>query len=185
MEAHETTDTTATSPGTLVDTLGYRYRKPNLAQRAMQHVAASRPGAWVFKRTLHPIDKLLFKVTGGRITVPGLVAGLPVIMVTTTGAKSGKARTMPLLGIPMDGDIAIIGSNFGQKGTPGWVYNLRADPTAVIGYRGTTTDVSARLGTDAEADAAFAEAATVYPGYAKYRQRAHHRTIQVYVLTCA
>lgn len=165
-----------------VAALGYRYKKANVVQRAMQHVAASRPGAWVFKRTLHPIDKLLFTTTGGRITVPGLVAGLPVIMVTTTGAKSGKPRTMPLLGIPMDGDVAIIGSNFGQQGTPGWVYNLEADPTATISYRGGTVEVSARLASDAQADAAFCEAAKVYPGYGKYRQRAGHRTIRVFML---
>lgn len=167
---------------TAIEALGYRYRDPNVIQRAMQHVAASRPGAWVFKRTLHPIDKLLFKATGGRVTVPSLVAGLPVIMVTTTGAKSGKQRTMPLLGIPMDGDMAIIGSNFGQKGTPGWVYNLEADPSATIGYRGESVDVTARLADDAQADAAFAEAAKVYPGYGKYRERASHRTIRVFVL---
>jgi len=61
-----------TGTTTVIDALGYCYREPNVMQRATQHVAASRPGAWVFKRTLHPIDKLLFKITGGRVTVPGL-----------------------------------------------------------------------------------------------------------------
>ncbi len=167
---------------TTISALGYRYRRPNVLQRAMQQIGASRPGAWLFKRMLHPIDKVLFKLTNGRMTVPGLLAGLPVIMVTTTGAKSGKPRTMPLLGIPMDGDVAIIGSNFGQSGTPGWVYNLEADPSATISYRGATVDVSAHLASEPQADAAFAEAAKVYPGYGKYRQRASHRTIRVFML---
>lgn len=117
------------------------------------------------------------------MTVPGLVAGLPVIMLTTTGAKSGRSRTMPLLGIPVDGDIAVIGSNFGQKRTPGWVHNLEADPTAVVAYRGVDVQVSGRLASDAEADEAFGAAATVYPGYGKYRLRASHRTIRVFVLS--
>ena len=177
------TDHTTNPPATTMGALGYRYPKVNVLRKGMQHVAASRPGAWLFKRTLHPIDKVLFKLTGGRITVPGLVAGLPVIMVTTKGAKSGKQRTMPLLGIPMDGDVAIIGSNFGQKGTPGWVYNLEADPAATIGYRGTTVEVAARSADEAEVDAAFAEAAKVYPGYAKYRDRAGERRIRVFVLS--
>ncbi|MGI9624154.1 MAG: nitroreductase family deazaflavin-dependent oxidoreductase, partial [Acidimicrobiales bacterium] len=62
-------------------------------------------------------------MTGGKTTVPGLLAGLRVVMLTTTGAKSGEPRTMPLVGIPSDGDLAVIGSNFGQGPTPGWVYN--------------------------------------------------------------
>lgn len=172
-----------TPAGTTVEALGYRSKQPNLVQRAMQQVAASGPGAWVFKRTLHPVDKVMFKATGGRVTVPGLVAGLPVLMVTTMGAKSGKPRTMPLLGIPMDGDVAIIGSNFGQKGTPGWVYNLEAEPSATVAYRGASVEVSARLASEAQADAAFAEAAKVYPGYARYRERASHRTIRVFILS--
>lgn len=166
----------------LLEALRYRHREANVIQRAMQLVAASRPGAWVFKRALHPVDKVLFKVTGGRLTVPSLVAGLPVIMLTTTGAKSGVSRTMPLLGIPMDGDMAIIGSNFGQKPTPGWVHNLNADPLAVVGYRGASIDVVARDADDAQADAAFAEAAKIYPGYSKYRERATHRRIRVFLL---
>lgn len=166
----------------VVEALGYRYREPNVAQRAMQQVAASRPGAWLFQRTLYPIDKLLFRTTDGRVTVPGIVAGLPVIMVTTTGARSGEPRTMPLVGIPMDGNMAIIGSNFGQQNTPGWVYNLEADPTATIGYRDQTVEVTARRADEDEADEAFSRAAEVYPGYGKYRDRAEHRDIRVFIL---
>ena len=173
---------TETRPNDLLDTLGYGYKPANLVQRAMQQIGASRPGAWLFKRMLHPIDKVLFKVTNGRLTVPGLLAGLPVIMLTTTGAKSGQPRTMPLLGIPVAGELAVIGSNFGQQGTPGWVFNLEAQPAATVEYRGVVADVSARLADDAQADAAFAEAAKVYPGYGKYRQRASHRTIRVFML---
>lgn len=168
--------------GSLLDTLGYGYKSPNVIQRCIQQIGASRPGAWVFKRALHPIDKVLFRFTGGRITVPGLFAGLPVIMLTTTGAKSGVPRTMPLLGIPVDGDLAVIGSNFGQEGTPGWVYNLEAEPAATVEYGGEVVEVSARLADEAQTDAAFADAAKVYPGYGKYRQRASHRTIRVFML---
>jgi hypothetical protein len=94
----------------------------------MQRVASSRAGAWLFSKTLYPVDKVLFRMTGGRLTLPSLTAGVSVIMLTTNGAKSGKTRTMPLLGIPVGENLAIIGSNYGQKATPGWVYNLEADP---------------------------------------------------------
>lgn len=162
--------------------LGLAIGGANPAQRVVQRVASSRPGAWMFQRTLYPFDKLLFRVSNGRVTVPGLLAGLPVIMLTTTGAKSGEPRTMPLLGIPIDDDLVVIGSNYGQERTPGWVYNLEADPSATVSYRSASVPVRARLASPEATDRAFEEASKVYPGYAKYRERAAHRTIKAFVL---
>jgi len=166
----------------VLDELDYELKPANAAQRLTQRIAASGPGAWVFQRTLYPVDKLLYKRTDGRLTVPGLMAGLPVIMLTTTGAKSGEPRSMPLVGIPLGDDLAVIGSNYGQQRTPGWVYNLEADPTATVSYRDRTVEVTARAASDAETDEAFEIAASFYPGYGKYRARASHRTIRVFVL---
>lgn len=169
-------------PVGLISELHFEAKDPNEVQRATQQVAASRPGAWAFQRTLHPIDKALYRLTQGRLTVPGLMAGLPVIMVTTTGAKTGKDRTMPLVGIPVADDIAIIGSNFGQKATPGWVYNLRAKPDATIAYGAESVEVTARSATEDETEQAFQAGAAFYGGFPKYRERASHREIEVFVL---
>lgn len=166
----------------LISQLGYEVTDANPIQRVTQKVAASGPGAWVFQRTLYPIDKRLYRLTNGRVTVPGLMAGLPVILLTTTGAKTGKDRTMPVLGIPMDDDIAIIGSNYGQAATPGWVYNLQAKPEATVTHGSRSIDVTARPATEAETERAFALGAAVYGGFGKYRQRASHRQIHVFVL---
>jgi len=148
----------------------------------VQAVTSTPPMAWLFSKTLYQQDKALFKVSGGRLTVPALLAGLPVVMFTTTGAKTGKRRTMPLLGIPVGEDLAVIGSNYGQKNTPGWVYNLEADPSATVGYRDRSVEVVARRATEAETDQVFDLARGVYPGFAKYRMRADHRVIRVFVL---
>ena len=166
----------------LVHDLGYNVQSPNRLQRLIQKVASSRPGSWMFSKTLYPLDKALFKVTRGRLTVPGLMAGLPVILLTTTGAQSGKARTMPLLGIPVNNNLAVIGSNYGQNPTPGWVYNLEADPSATVRYRNIAVAVTARLANEKETNQAFDVGASVYPGYAKYRARASHRVIRAFVL---
>jgi deazaflavin-dependent oxidoreductase (nitroreductase family) len=139
----------------------------------------------MFSKTMQPVDKALFRVTGGRLTLPSLTAGLPVIMLTTTGARSGKTRTTPLLGVPVGDDLAVIGSSWGQKSTPGWVYNLEADPSATVGYRDRTVVVTARRADEGETDRTFDLAAGVYPGYAKYRIRADHRVIRVFVLESA
>ena len=167
---------------TLLDELDFELNPPNVFQRGMQRLGSTRPGAWAFSVLLQPIDRFLFNRTNGRVTVPGLMAGLPVIMVTTTGAKSGQARTSPLLGVPVEGSLAVIGSNFGQESTPGWVFNLEADPTAEVGYGDRTVEVTARLADADEADATFELAGSVYGGYAKYRERAEHRVIRVFVL---
>ena len=143
----------------VLDELDYVLKPANAAQRVTQRIAASGPGAWVFQRTLYPVDKVLYKRTDGRLTVPGLMAGLPVIMLTTTGAKSGEPRSMPL-----GDDLAVIGSNYGQQRTPGWVYNLETDPAATVSYRDRSVEVTARAATDAEADEAFEIAASFYPG---------------------
>jgi deazaflavin-dependent oxidoreductase (nitroreductase family) len=165
--------------------LGFEVRSANVLQRAVQKVASTRFGAWYFSKTLHLPDKALFKVTGGRLTVPALLAGLPVMMLTTTGAKTGKPRTMPLLGIPVGEDLAVIGSNYGQRNTPGWVYNLEADPSAIIAYRDRSVEVVARRADEAETDRIFALGHSFYPGYAKYRSRADHRIIRVFILETA
>ena len=165
--------------------LGYAPKKSNTIQRALQRVVASEPGAWLFSKFMHTIDKPLFRLSKGRVTLPSLLAGLPVVMFTTTGRTSGALRTTPLLAIPVGDDLAVIGSTFGQGATPGWVHHLEAAPTATIAYRDAVIDVRARRANDAEADAIFGEASKIYPGYAKYRRRAAHREIRVFVLESA
>lgn len=165
------------------DLLGLAPTPANAAQRAIQKVSGSKPGSWLFQRTLYPLDKKLYSASKGKVTLPGLLAGLPVIMLSTVGAKTGQKRTMPLVGLPMEsGSVAVIGSNYGQERTPGWIFNLRAQPEATVGYQGTEVDVVARLASDEEADEAFAAAAPIYGGFASYRERASHRKIEVYLL---
>ena len=165
-----------------VEALGYSVSQANRAQRVLQKFAATGAGGWLLQRTLYPLDKQIYRRTNGKVTVPGLVTGLPVIMLTTTGAKTGQPRTMPIVGIPIEGSIAVVGSNYGQSPTPGWIYNLRSDPAATISYRGREVAVKARAATRAETEATFATAAPIYPGFSKYRERASHREIQVFLL---
>ncbi|MEM9513356.1 MAG: nitroreductase family deazaflavin-dependent oxidoreductase [Actinomycetota bacterium] len=169
----------------VLDELGYEHSPANAAQRVTQRVAASGPGAWLSQRTLYPLDTIVFRRTNGRTSLAEIAAGLPVILLTTTGAKSGEQRTMPLVGTPLDGELAIIGSNYGQQRTPGWVYNLEADPTATVAYRGRSVGVIARRADDDTADRVFEVAGAFYPGYRKYRTRAEHRTIRVFLLDAA
>ena len=166
----------------LQNELGYTVKTPNGAQRVVQSFASTKPGAWVFQKTLYPMDRMLYSKSGGRITVAGLMAGLPVIVLTTTGARSGQPRTMPLVGIPMGDALAVLGTNYGQKPTPGWVYNLKADPSAIVEYRGISVEVVARLATPSETEDAFGLATKVYPAYSGYRDRIEGREVSAFIL---
>ena len=162
--------------------LSYVHRRANPFQRAMQAFASTRPGAWLFSKVLRHLDDLVGRLSRGRTTVPGLLAGLPVIDVTTTGRKSGQRRTSHLISVPHGETLALLGTNFGQPGTPAWVLNLEADPHAHVRFKGRTVDVRARAASEEEAAEVFARSRQVYGGYAKYQQRISGRRIRVFIL---
>lgn len=156
--------------------------RPNWFQRGFQRFASLRPVAWGFRHTAHHLDKLTVKWWGGR-TLSGMLAGIPNILLTTTGAKSGEARTVPLVGLHVDGTVAIVGTRFGAEQHPGWYHNLVHDPRAVVEVHGERSEVVARAVPDGpEYDRIMAVADTVYVGYAKYRRRIHGRRIPIFVL---
>ena len=112
------------------------YADANFFQRLMRRFASSGPGSWLFAKTAHHIDRPIFRLSKGRRTFGSMLTGLPVVMLTTTGAKSGKQRTVPVLGLPVDEGMAVIASNFGQHKNPGWYYNLLANPAGELSVNG-------------------------------------------------
>src|SRR5688572_24833828 len=162
--------------------LGYVHSRPNVVQRGMQAFASSRPGAWMFSKVLAPLDRIVHRVSKGKTTLPQVLAGLPVVFVTTTGRKSGQPRTSPLIAVPIHDTLALVGTNFGQTATPAWVLNLEADPAARASHRDHEIDVTARPATEDERETVWRAAAGVYPGYEKYQARITDRAIRVFVL---
>jgi deazaflavin-dependent oxidoreductase (nitroreductase family) len=158
------------------------YDQANTVQRALRSFAASGPGSWLFARIVHHIDRPVHRLTRRRHTLASLVSGIPVVMLTTTGAKSGKLRTVPVLGIPAEGTVAIIASNFGQDRHPGWYHNLRAHPDAVVAVDGTQQRVRAVEAQGERRSKIWQQGLRLYPGFAQYEQRASHRQISVFVL---
>lgn len=169
----------------LADDLGYRFSTPNALQRAMQALGASRPGAWLFSKILPPIDTVLQRATRGRHTLPGVLAGLPVVEVTTTGRKSGLPRTAHLIAVPHRDSLALLGTNFGQPSTPTWVLNLEADPHARLHYRDRTATAVARPVEGAEFEEILTRAESLYAGYRKYQGRITGRRLRIFVLDAA
>jgi deazaflavin-dependent oxidoreductase (nitroreductase family) len=167
----------------IIEALGYEVRNPNAVQVAMQHVAATRGGAWFFARTVHHVDRVLLRLSRGQVAAPGVLAGLPILTVATTGARTGQRRSVPLVGVPAGQDIAILGSSFGQPRTPGWYHNMRAYPEVEVTYRNKTIKAIAREADDEERQVIWDRARTIYVGYEAYASRLKNRRIHVMILS--
>jgi deazaflavin-dependent oxidoreductase (nitroreductase family) len=159
------------------------FRQANLFHRLMRLSGAVPPISWLYARTLHHADRLVYRLTRGRATFVSLVTGLPIVMLTTTGAKTGQARTLPLVALPDGERLVIIASNYGQHRNPSWYYNLRANPRARIIFEGATREVVARELEGEEREREYQRGIEIYPGWTQYRERASHRRIPVIELT--
>jgi deazaflavin-dependent oxidoreductase (nitroreductase family) len=111
------------------------------------------------------------------------MTGLPVVWLTTRGAKSGKYRTLPLVGIPEDTGLILVASSFGKERHPGWYYNVRANPGVVLSFNGSTFRCIAREVEQPEYAILWSKAVSMYPGYAGYKERAAGRQIPLFYLT--
>jgi deazaflavin-dependent oxidoreductase (nitroreductase family) len=146
----------------------------------IRHLGTKQWFAWLAAR-FAPIDAKVLKATDGRFGLLGPY-GLPQLLLTTTGRKSGQARTVTLLYGSWDEEIVLIGSNFGQANHPAWALNLEANPDAVVEIGGTPRPVRARLVTDAdEREGIWSHMIDIYPGYAMYRSKAG-RDIKVFAV---
>ncbi|WBB72246.1 nitroreductase family deazaflavin-dependent oxidoreductase [Micromonospora sp. WMMD1128] len=131
-------------------------------------------------RVLVPADRLIGRMTKGRVVAFGLV---PTLVLTSTGRRSGKPRSNPLLYVP-DGDAyVVIGSNWGQRHHPSWTFNLLAQPAAEVDVRGRRIPVRAEQVVGADRDRLFDRLVQEWPAYRTYVQRAAGREIKVFRLT--
>jgi deazaflavin-dependent oxidoreductase (nitroreductase family) len=140
-----------------------------------------RPVSGLLAVVLHRADAFLLRQTNGRHSITA-IAGLPIIRLSTLGARSGLPRTLPLVGL-IDGErIALIASNFGRAHHPGWYYNLKANPICTVHFGGRKGEYSARQAEGAEREKYWKRAVSHYQGYELYRTRAARRVIPVMVL---
>lgn len=110
-----------------------------------------------------------FRSSGGKLSGP--FEGAPVLLLTTTGAKSGQQRTSPMMYLPEGDRIIVFASNEGKDAHPSWYYNLRANPAATVEIGTESFPVTAAEITGAEHDRLYDIQAERYPGFALYRER--------------
>lgn len=110
-----------------------------------------------------------FRANEGK--VGGQFEGANLLLLTTTGAKSGQPRISPLAYFRIDGKLIIIGSFAGAPKDPAWVHNLRANPAAHVEIGTDAFDVTAHELPKAERDALFEKVAAAAPGFAEYQSK--------------
>jgi len=155
-----------------------RERLRDLVQRA----GGSRAGAFLYVRVLPHVDRPLLRATGGRYSTS---VGYPVLLLTTTGARSGEPRQTPLV-YGTDGDrITLVASKGGATSHPAWLHNLRKHPRVTVLAGARSGEYLATEATGAERDRLWQGAVRFYRGYADYQRRTGGRQIPVVVLTPA
>jgi deazaflavin-dependent oxidoreductase (nitroreductase family) len=135
--------------------------------------------ARVGRTVLVPSDRLVARLTKGRVVALGLV---PCFLITTTGRRSGLPRRQPLL-YARDGDgFVVMGSNWGQHHHPAWSANLLAHPEATVTVGGQDIPVRATLVTGAERARLRGLLVELWPAYATYERRAGRRHLRLFRL---
>ena len=121
-----------------------------------------------------------FRANHGRVGGP--FEGAPLLLLHTTGARSGQPRVSPVMYLPDGNRYIVFASKAGAHTNPDWYHNLTAQPEAQIEVDDQTLDVEASEVRGAERDALYARQAEGYPGFAEY-ERKTTRVIPVIALT--
>jgi deazaflavin-dependent oxidoreductase (nitroreductase family) len=117
-----------------------------------------------------------FRANEGR--VGGQFAGAPILLLTTTGARSGQPRTSPMMYLDDSGRRYVFASKAGAPTNPDWYHNLKANPAVTVEVGTDELRATAREVTGPERDRIYAHQSGLYPGFAEYQEKTD-RTIPV------
>jgi deazaflavin-dependent oxidoreductase (nitroreductase family) len=153
-----------------------------LLLRSVMSLASTRGGAWFFITIAPHIDRLLMGMSGGRLNTGAGIA--PLLLLETTGRKSGQRRTAPLLCVADGPRYVVIASKGGHPKHPDWYFNVTADPRVTVVTGGRRIACTAHEADGDERTRLWTLATDINPGFDTYQERAGRR-IPVIVLTPA
>ncbi len=150
-------------------------------RKVLVPLSNNRLGYWYLTKVAPKIDATLTPATKAWLSS---VPGTPLLLITTTGAKSGKARTNPLTYWSRGDDVILMASNYGRDSHPAWLFNVKAHPDVTLLFRGKQGHYRARVAEGAERDELWETSKSFIANYGSYEQRvAGKRDIQVVVCT--
>jgi len=150
------------------------WRKP------LDALVGSKIGAAIFSRLSPVLDRPLMRLSRGRVA---MTFGMPTLLLTTIGRKSGKRRSTPLLYIKHEDDLVVIGTRFGNPSHPAWYLNLKANPAGEVTLGGQQFPVTMREAREDERPLLWDKATQMYGGFERYAKRVGDRKIPVLVLS--
>jgi deazaflavin-dependent oxidoreductase (nitroreductase family) len=130
-------------------------------------------------RFMGKLNRPIYRLSGGRIG--GRVGKAPVLLVTTTGRRSGQQRTSPVVYLRDGENVVIINTNAGHERVPAWSLNLKADPRAEVEIGSRTLPVVARIAEGEEREDLWRRHNVQYSGFDEYKENIERRP-EVFVL---
>lgn len=124
------------------------------------------------------LNQFVYRMSGGRLM--GKLNGREVMLVSFTGAKTGKQRTIPLMYVPYRDGVILVGSQGGAPKSPVWVKSVQKNPDVVVQYKGNKMQLRARQVDDAEKAEVWPTCVEYYHEYDEYQNRTD-RNIPVFV----
>ena len=141
-----------------------------------QRLGGTRVGVLAIGWVVSPLQRQLYRRTGGRFSLTGRA---PVLLLTTTGRRTGKARTVPLLYLRDGNRVIICNVNPGFERPNPWVLNLRAQPRAQVQIGRDIITVRARPASGDELDRYWPRLARLWPAYQTFYDRGGKRSVFV------
>jgi deazaflavin-dependent oxidoreductase (nitroreductase family) len=146
--------------------------------RSLQRLGHARWFAFLVKHAVSKVDRAVYKASGGRLSASG--SSLPTMLLTTTGRKSGKPRTVPVYYV-RDGDNLVAAcEDFGLDTASSWPKNLLANPQARVQIGGSEHEYRARLASEEEAARNMPGLIDIWPAHKTYRERTGKRYLFVF-----
>jgi deazaflavin-dependent oxidoreductase (nitroreductase family) len=156
-------------------------RGPSWYLSIIRRIGGERWFTWLGAHVLTTVDKWLYPRFHGRLVSAGPPV-LPLLLLTTTGRKSGRPRSTPLVYLPYGSDVVVVASNWGQAQHPSWSSNLLAERHAAVEISGLRRQVVARLATSEERARLWPRLLEEFPPYQTYANRSG-RALRIFVLS--
>lgn len=142
----------------------------------IERAGGSRPGVVFIGRVVSPLQRMLLRASGGRVSLTGRAA---VLLLTTTGRRTGRPRTVPLFYL-RDGEALVVCNVTppGERTNP-WTLNLRADPGATVEVDGERIACLAREASTTEIERLWPDLVETWPAYRRFFERGGRRSVFV------